>query len=51
MKLYFNADEVFEMAEDIERQGAAFYSKAAGLFSDTDIKNMLDGPFKNGSRP
>jgi rubrerythrin len=43
MKLYFNADEVFEMAEDIERQGAAFYSKAAGLFSDTDIKNLLEG--------
>jgi rubrerythrin len=43
MKLYFNADEVFEMAEDIERQGAAFYTKAAGLFSDTDIKNLLEG--------
>ena len=43
MKLYFNSDEVFEMAEDIERQGAAFYTKAAGLFSDTDIKNLLEG--------
>jgi len=41
MQLYFNADEVFEMAEDIERQGAAFYEKAAGLFTDTEIKNML----------
>jgi len=26
----FNADEVFEMAEQIERNGAAFYRKAAG---------------------
>jgi rubrerythrin len=43
MKLYFNADEVFEIAEDIERQGAAFYTKAAGLFSDIDIKNLLEG--------
>jgi rubrerythrin len=43
MKLYFNADEVFEMAEDIERQGASFYTKAAGLFSDADIKNLLEG--------
>ena len=43
MKLYFNADEVFEMAEDIERQGMAFYSKAAGIFSDADIKKMLEG--------
>ena len=27
----FNADEVFEMAEQIERNGAGFYRKAAGL--------------------
>ena len=26
----FNADEVYEMAEQIERNGAAFYRKAAG---------------------
>jgi rubrerythrin len=31
------------MAEDIERQGASFYTKAAGLFSDADIKNLLEG--------
>ncbi len=43
MKLYFNADEVFEMAEDIEKQGTAFYTKAAGLFSDADLKNLLEG--------
>jgi rubrerythrin len=43
MKLYFNSDEIFEMAEDIERQGAAFYTKAAGLFSDAGIKKLLEG--------
>lgn len=41
MKIYFNADEVFEMAEDIERQGARFYEKAATLFPDPAIKKML----------
>ena len=43
MKLYFNADEIFEMAEEIERQGARFYEKAATLFKETGIKEMLTG--------
>ncbi|HNY64168.1 MAG TPA: ferritin family protein [Deltaproteobacteria bacterium] len=43
MKLYFNADEVFEMAEEIERQGASFYQKAAGVFKDAAVKEMLAG--------
>ncbi|RLJ16594.1 rubrerythrin [bacterium endosymbiont of Escarpia laminata] len=30
MSFEFNADEVFEMAEQIERNGAEFYRKAAG---------------------
>ena len=41
MGMPFNADEVFEMAEQIERNGARFYSDAAkkfpqvgGLFND-----------------
>lgn len=42
MKLYFNADEVFEMSEEIERQGAAFYKKASGIFADPDTKKMLE---------
>ncbi len=29
MGIVFNADEIFEMAEQIERNGAAFYRKAA----------------------
>ncbi len=32
MALIFNADEVFEMAEQIERNGAAFYRQAAKQF-------------------
>ena len=43
MSTGFNADEIFEMALDIERQGIRFYSKASDLFSDPRIKNMLLG--------
>ncbi|MRR35547.1 rubrerythrin [bacterium] len=43
MKLYFNADEVFDMAEEIERQGARFYEKAASMFKEPDVKDMLKG--------
>jgi len=32
MGVPFNADEVFEMAEEIERNGGKFYRKAAGKF-------------------
>lgn len=32
MGIPFNADEVFEMAEEIERNGGRFYRKAAGKF-------------------
>jgi rubrerythrin len=41
MKIYFNADEIFEMAEEIERKGAQFYEKAATLFKEPEIKQML----------
>ena len=30
----FNADEVFEMAEQIEKNGAKFYRNAAGKFPE-----------------
>jgi rubrerythrin len=43
MKLYFNADEIFEMAEEIEKQGARFYAKAAGMFKEPAVKDMLSG--------
>lgn len=37
----FNADDVFEMAEQIERNGAAFYRKAADQVTDADAKTFL----------
>ena len=36
----FNMDEIFEIAEQIERNGAKFYRKAAGSFTE-DGKEML----------
>ena len=37
----FNAFEVFEMAEQIERNGGKFYRKAAELAADEGLKNAL----------
>jgi rubrerythrin len=37
----FNADEVFEMAEQIERNGAGFYRKAAGLAPGKPAADLL----------
>jgi rubrerythrin len=37
----FNIDEVFEIAEQIERNGAQFYRKAAGLFEASRAKSLL----------
>jgi rubrerythrin len=37
----FNIDEVFEIAEQIERNGAQFYRKAAALFETSRAKNVL----------
>jgi rubrerythrin len=39
----FTADEVFEMAEQIERNGAAFYRKAAAGFTDEASRKFLLG--------
>ena len=41
MGITFNADEIFEMAEEIERNGAKFYRKAAENAATKDIKDML----------
>jgi len=43
MALKFNADEVFEMALEIERQGAKFYRIAAEIFDDPEIKRLFSG--------
>ena len=41
MPITFNANEIFEMAEEIEKNGAVFYRKAAENTSDEEIKKML----------
>jgi rubrerythrin len=43
MSVAFNADEVFEMAEEIERNGAKFYREAASNTSDPQVKEMFLG--------
>ena len=41
MPITFNANEIFEMAEEIERNGARFYRKAAENTSDKETKKIL----------
>ncbi len=41
MSTAFNADEVFEMAEQIERNGAAFYREAAAKAANREVKEMF----------
>ena len=41
MSIVFNADEVFEMAEQIERNGAKYYRRAAEFVKDKEAKQML----------
>jgi len=41
MAIRFNADEVFEIAEKIERNGVAFYSAASDRVSDEGAKRLL----------
>ena len=41
MGVEFNADEIFEMAEQIERNGARFYRTVAGRTDDPGRRQML----------
>lgn len=41
MGIDFNADEVFEIAEQIERNGAKFYRLASEKINDTNKKQLL----------
>jgi len=41
MAFDFNAEDVFEMAKEIERNGAAFYADAAEKVDDPDQKKLL----------
>ena len=42
MAITFNANEIFEMAEEIERKGAKFYNKAAEKALDGDMKDFFN---------
>ena len=42
MSITFNADEIYEMAAQIERNGAKFYREAAGDATDDAVKSMLN---------
>ncbi|RKY08937.1 MAG: rubrerythrin [Planctomycetota bacterium] len=41
MPITFNANEIFQIAEQIERNGARFYRKAADSASDKETKQMF----------
>jgi rubrerythrin len=41
MAISFNLDEIFEMAEQIEKNGADFYREAAKKVSDKKTQNMF----------
>ena len=41
MSFDFNADEILAMAEQIERNGARFYRRAAGLVKDVEVSKLL----------
>jgi rubrerythrin len=41
MSVTFNADEIFEMAEQIERNAGRFYREAASKTSDQQMKSMF----------
>jgi len=41
MGVTFNADEVFEMAEQIERNGAKFYREASGKAGSQEMKDLF----------
>jgi rubrerythrin len=41
MSYDFNADDVFEIAQQLERNGAAFYRDAAASVDDSSVKEFL----------
>lgn len=50
MAIKFNADEIFEMAEEIERNGAKFYRKAAEKAPDAEGKKFFNSLAKMEDR-
>ncbi len=43
MGINFTAEEIFRMAEMIERNGAAFYRQAAKLTADVSVRQAMEG--------
>jgi rubrerythrin len=43
MALTFNADEIYQMAEQIERNGAKYYRKAAAGAAELRVRTLLVG--------
>ena len=41
MSIFFNPDEILEMAEQIERNGARFYRQAAQGAQDAGVRELL----------
>ncbi len=41
MSFDFSADDILAMAEQIERNGARFYRRAAGLVKDVEVSKLL----------
>ena len=46
----FNADEIFEIAEQIERNGGAFYRRVAEMISGDDIHKFFTGRYGGKTR-
>jgi len=42
MAIEYNAEEIFRIGVEIEKNGWTFYTQAAELFQDHDIKNLLN---------
>jgi rubrerythrin len=42
-RMYFHADEILNMAEEIERNGAKFYRRAAEFCQDKRVQTLLVG--------
>ncbi len=43
MGITYHIDEIFEMAGQLEKNGAEFYQQAADSAKDPDVKNLLKG--------
>ncbi len=51
MAISFNLDEIFEMAEQIEKNGASFYREAARKTGDKKTQKYVYRSGGNGRRP